>query len=71
MTLSKLEQVVQPRSPLPTVGAYTYDTNGNVLTDPDGNTYTWNTDGTPATQTRGGVTRTFTWNTDGTLGSVS
>lgn len=60
------------RSPiLPTVGNFTYDGSGNVLTDPDGNTYTWNADGTVATQTRGGVTRTYNWNSDGTLGSVS
>lgn len=56
---------------LPGTGSFTYDTNGNVLTDPDGNTYTWNADGTPATQTKGGVTRTYHWNADGTLGSVS
>ena len=56
---------------LPTPGSFTYDASGNVLTDPDGNTYTWNADGTPATQTKGGVTRTYTWNADGTLGSVA
>jgi hypothetical protein len=56
---------------VPTVGSYTYNTDGTIATDPDGNTYTWNADGTPNTQTTGGVTRTFHWNADGTLGSVS
>jgi hypothetical protein len=59
------------RSPLPTVGSFTYNPDGTIASDPDGNTYTWNTDGTPKTQTKGGVTRTYTWNTDGTLRSVS
>jgi YD repeat-containing protein len=59
------------QSSLPAVGSYSYDANGNVLADPDGNTYTWNTDGTVATQTRNGVTRTFHYDDAGNLVSVS
>ena len=34
-------------------------------------TVTYNSDGTVATEARGGVTRTYTYNSDGTIASVA
>ncbi|GAA4176625.1 hypothetical protein [Gryllotalpicola koreensis] len=56
---------------LPNVGSLSYDGSGNVIEDQDGTTYTYNGDGTVATITKGGVTRTLTYNTDGTIASVA
>jgi hypothetical protein len=60
---AKVAAGYQPQ--IPTAGAYTYDGSGRVQTDPDGNTYTYNTDDTVATITKGGVTRTATYNANG------
>jgi hypothetical protein len=54
---------------LPAVGNFTYS-GGNVTQDPEGHTYTYNTDGTVATEVFNGVTRTYNW-TAGVLTSVS
>jgi YD repeat-containing protein len=54
-----------------TVGSFTYNADGTVASDPDGNTYAYNADGTVHTVTKGGVTRTFTYNADGTIASVA
>jgi YD repeat-containing protein len=58
-------------SSLPTPGVYTYDQNDNVIEDPDGNTYTWNADGSVASQSVGGVTRFYNYDARGNIVSVT
>jgi YD repeat-containing protein len=56
------------------IASVSYDTNGNVtrVEQADGQVfeYTYNSDGTPHTQTRDGVTRTYAYD-NGLLVSVS
>jgi hypothetical protein len=56
---------------LPSVGAFTYNGDGTVASDADGNAYTYNGDGTVHTITRGPFVRTLTYNGDGTIASVT
>ncbi|SCX06084.1 hypothetical protein [Mycolicibacterium fluoranthenivorans] len=59
---------------LSAAGSYVYDTNGYMISTPDGATYTWESDGFGSyrlhTETVAGVTRTFTYNLDGSLDEV-
>lgn len=60
---------------LSATGSYSYDTNGNVSSTPDGTSYVWESDGAGGyrvhTETVGGATRTYSYNTDGTLASIA
>lgn len=56
---------------LPTIGGFTYNTDGSVASDPDGTAYAYNSDGTLATETLHGVTRTYSYNPDGSIAGVA
>lgn len=56
---------------LPPTGAYTYNADGTVASEPSGKTYTYNADGTVHTETLNGVTRTYSYDANFNVTAVS